>query len=151
MVVGRKTEAVSPEEAREAVLGFTVANDVSNRKAQGADGQWARAKSYDTFCPVGPELVTDLDPSDLRLSCRVDGREMQSSRTRDMIFGVWEVVSYLSHCMTLPAGTLILTGTPEGVGYTRNPPFYLAPGMLVECEVEGIGTIRNRVEARPVE
>ena len=145
LVIGRRAQRVSPGEAMDHVLGCTVANDVSNRRAQGLDGQWARAKSYDTFCPLGPVLVTDLDPSDLAITCCLDGQVMQSSRTSDMIFPCPELVSYLSHCMTLLPGTVILTGTPEGVGFARKPPVYLQAGQVVECQVEGIGVLRNIV------
>jgi 2-keto-4-pentenoate hydratase/2-oxohepta-3-ene-1,7-dioic acid hydratase in catechol pathway len=118
---------------------------VSNRGVQFQDTQWARGKSYDTFCPLGPAIATDLDGDRLDLSCRVDDQVMQSSNTSDLIFNTGYLVSFISECMTLLPGTVILTGTPEGVGFTRNPPFFLKAGQTVECEIEGIGIIRNRV------
>ncbi|HEX9022419.1 MAG TPA: fumarylacetoacetate hydrolase family protein [Geobacteraceae bacterium] len=145
IVIGRRAKDLGEDEALDAVLGYTAANDVSNRANQFSDGQWARAKSYDTFCPVGPAIETDLDTGDLAISCRLDGKVMQSSHTSDMIFPIRRIVSHLSHCFTLLPGTLILTGTPAGVGFKRNPPVFLRPGQTVEVEIEGIGTLVNRV------
>lgn len=147
IVIGRRAKNITEEQAADFILGYTVANDVTNRKAQSTDGQWVRAKSYDTFCPLGPVIVTDLDADNLDISSRVDGQVMQSSNTSDMIFPCRRVVSYLSRCMTLLPGTVILTGTPEGVGFTRNPPVYLRAGQILETEIEGIGTLVNTVVA----
>jgi 2-keto-4-pentenoate hydratase/2-oxohepta-3-ene-1,7-dioic acid hydratase in catechol pathway len=145
IVIGKRAKDITEEEAHDVILGYTVANDVSNRAAQFTDGQWARAKSYDTFCPVGPAIVTGLDADNLNITCRLDGRVMQDSRTSDMIFPCRRIVSYLSRCFTLLPGTIILTGTPEGVGFKRKPPVFLRPGQIVEIEIEGIGTLVNPV------
>ena len=145
IVIGKRARDITEEEAPDVILGYTVANDVSNRAAQFTDGQWARAKSYDTFCPVGPAIVTDLDPDNLKITCRLDGRVMQDSSTSDMIFSCRRIVSHLSRCFTLLPGTIILTGTPAGVGFKRKPPVYLRPGQIVETEIEGIGTLVNPV------
>jgi 2-keto-4-pentenoate hydratase/2-oxohepta-3-ene-1,7-dioic acid hydratase in catechol pathway len=145
IVIGKRAKDITEDEADEAILGYTVANDVSNRAAQFADGQWARAKSYDTFCPVGPAIVTGIDADNLNITCRLDGRVMQDSSTSDMIFSCRRIVSHLSLCFTLLPGTIILTGTPEGVGFKRNPPVFLRPGQTVETEIEGIGTLVNPV------
>ena len=128
-----------------AVLGYTIGNDVSNRTVQFKDGQWARGKSYDTFCPLGPAIETDLDGDNLDISCRVDGVVMQSSNTSNMIFSCKQIVAYLSQCMTLLPGTVIMTGTPEGVGFRRTPPVFLKAGQTVECTIEGIGILTNPV------
>lgn len=145
IVIGRRSKYLSEEEALHAILGYTAANDVSNRAAQFSDGQWTRGKSYDTFCPLGPAIETDLDADNLAIACRLDGKIMQSSSTSDMIFPVRHIVSYLSHCFTLLPGTIILTGTPAGVGFKRTPPVFLRPGQTVEVEIEGIGTLVNPV------
>jgi 2-keto-4-pentenoate hydratase/2-oxohepta-3-ene-1,7-dioic acid hydratase in catechol pathway len=145
IVIGRLAKDVTEKEAPDYILGYTAANDVSNRAAQFSDGQWARAKSHDTFCPLGPAIETSLDADDLAVTCRLDGRVMQSSRTSDMIFPVRKIVSYISGCFTLLPGTVILTGTPDGVGFKRSPPVFLRPGQMVEIEIEGIGTLANPV------
>ena len=133
---------------RQAVFGYTAANDVSARDLQFSDQQWVRGKSLDTFCPLGPVVVTPDDfgdPQDKRLLARVNGETMQDSTTGEMIFGVAEIVSFLSHACTLEPGDLILTGTPWGVGGFRDPPIFLAPGDSVEIEVEGVGVLNNEV------
>lgn len=145
IVVGKIARNVPEDGVDEVILGYTAANDVSNRAVQFSDGQWARAKSHDTFCPVGPAIVTGLDPDNLAVSCRLDGEVMQTSNTADMIFPVRRIVSHLSHSFTLLPGTLILTGTPGGVGFMRKPPVFLRPGQLVEVEIEGIGILANPV------
>jgi 2-keto-4-pentenoate hydratase/2-oxohepta-3-ene-1,7-dioic acid hydratase in catechol pathway len=145
IVIGACAKDISEEEVPRVVLGYTIGNDVSNRAAQFKDGQWTRGKSYDTFCPLGPAIVTDLDGDNLAISCRVDGVIMQASNTSDMIFPCRQIVSFLSQCMTLLPGTVILTGTPEGVGYARKPPVFLKAGQTVECIIEGIGTLANPV------
>jgi 2-keto-4-pentenoate hydratase/2-oxohepta-3-ene-1,7-dioic acid hydratase in catechol pathway len=145
IVIGKRARNVPEDQAEEVILGYTAANDVSNRAVQFRDGQWARAKSHDTFCPVGPAIVTDLDAGNLDIICRLDGEVMQASNTSDLIFPVRRIVSHLSHCFTLLPGTLILTGTPGGVGFMRKPPVYLRPGQVVEVEIEGIGTLVNPV------
>ena len=113
------------------------------------DKQWSRAKGFDTFCPLGPWLVGagDVDPDNLRIQCRLNGQVMQDANTNQMIFSCGRLVSYLSHQFTLLPGTVILTGTPEGVGFARRPPVYLRPGDRVEVEIEGIGTLVNYVRA----
>ncbi len=145
VVMGKRAKDVPEDKVDEFILGYTAANDVSNRAVQFSDGQWARAKSHDTFCPTGPAIVTDLDPGNLDIACRLDGKVMQASNTSDLIFPVKRIVSYLSRCFTLLPGTLILTGTPSGVGFMRKPPVYLRPGQVVEVEIEGIGTLANQV------
>ncbi|MGD0228770.1 MAG: fumarylacetoacetate hydrolase family protein [Syntrophorhabdales bacterium] len=145
IVIGKRARNISEDEFSAVLLGYTIGNDVSNRAVQFTDGQWARAKSHDTFCPLGPAIVTDLDGDNLGISCRVDGKVMQSSSTSDMIFSCRRIVAHLSRCMTLLPGTVILTGTPEGVGFTRKPPVFLRPGQTVECAVAGIGVLANPV------
>ena len=145
IVIGKRAKYVSEEDAPGFILGYTIANDVSDRAVQFKDVQWARAKSYDTFCPMGPAIVTDLDGDSLNIRCLLDGQVMQSSNTADMIFSCRKIVSHLSRCMTLLPGTVILTGTPEGVGFTRTPPVFLREGQQIECEIEGIGRLTNRV------
>jgi 2-keto-4-pentenoate hydratase/2-oxohepta-3-ene-1,7-dioic acid hydratase in catechol pathway len=145
IVIGKTARNVPAEKADDFILGFTAANDVSNRAVQFSDGQWARAKSHDTFCPIGPAIVTGLDADNLAISCRLDGQVMQSSSTSDMIFPVRRIVSHLSRSFTLLPGTLILTGTPGGVGFKRTPPVFLRPGQVVKVEIEGIGALVNPV------
>ena len=150
VVIGRRTRDVAVADALAAVFGYTCCNDVSARDAQFADGQWIRGKSFDTFCPLGPWIVTAdeiADPQDLRIACRVNGESLQDSTTAEMIFGVAEIISYLSRFMTLEPGDVIATGTPVGVGFARTPPVYLLDGDVCEIEIEGIGVLRNPVEA----
>jgi 2-keto-4-pentenoate hydratase/2-oxohepta-3-ene-1,7-dioic acid hydratase in catechol pathway len=149
IVIGKCVKNIAEEEVPDAVLGYTIGNDVSNRTAQFKDGQWARGKSHDTFCPLGPAIETDLDGDNLDISCRVDGVLMQSSNTSNMIFSCKQIVAYLSQCMTLLPGTVIMTGTPEGVGYRRTPPTFLKAGQTVECIVQNIGILANPVVGRP--
>lgn len=153
IIIGRRARNVSPDEALEYVEGYTCANDVSARDCQRNDKQWARAKGFDTFCPLGPWLVTsdELAPDNLTIRGRLNGQTMQDSNTNQMIFSCRELVSYLSRQLTLLPGTLILTGTPEGVGFARTPPVFLQAGDRIEVEIEGIGTLVNyvrRSEAR---
>jgi 2-keto-4-pentenoate hydratase/2-oxohepta-3-ene-1,7-dioic acid hydratase in catechol pathway len=133
------------------VLGYTVANDVSARNVQrGHGGQWFRGKSLDGTCPVGPWIVTPDELGELgsrAIRCRVNGEEMQSAVLGDMNFSVPRIIEELSRGLTLLAGDVILTGTPPGVGFARTPPRYLSDGDVVESEIEGIGTIRNKVRA----
>ena len=145
-LVIRKTARHVPESrAREYVLGYTCAHDVSARDCQRNDGQWVRAKSFETFCPIGPWLETDLNPLDVRVQGRLNGETMQDAPTSLMIFSIPFLISYLSRGMTLLPGTLLLTGTPSGVGFARKPPVYLKPGDVFEVEVEGVGVLRNPV------
>ncbi len=150
MVIGRGGKAIAREAALTHVAGVTVMNDVSGRQAQFADSQWYRGKSFDTFAPLGPALVTldEIgDVQNLRLIARVNGQVMQDGNTRDMIFGVAEVIADISQDITLYPGDVIATGTPAGVGIFRDPPVVLAPGDIVECSIEKIGAIRNRFVA----
>jgi 5-carboxymethyl-2-hydroxymuconate isomerase len=152
VVVGARMRNVPRERALEHVFGYTVVNDVSARDAQSGDGQWVRAKSMDTFCPLGPVVVsTDEigDPQALRLWTAVNGEIMQDASTADMIFGVAELLAYCSANFTLEPGDLLITGTPWGVGIVREPPVTLQPGDVVETGVDGIGTLRNPVVDAP--
>jgi 2-keto-4-pentenoate hydratase/2-oxohepta-3-ene-1,7-dioic acid hydratase in catechol pathway len=149
LVIGRTARNVAEAEALDYVLGYTCGNDVSARDCQlRLDGQWARGKSFDTFCPLGPWIETEVaDPDNLRIQSRLNGAVMQDSNTSDLIFGCRELISFLSHNMTLLPGTVIMTGTPEGVGFVRQPPVYLRDGDVVEVEVEGLGVLRNAVRS----
>ncbi|HZU16907.1 MAG TPA: fumarylacetoacetate hydrolase family protein [Candidatus Dormibacteraeota bacterium] len=151
VVIGRAGVNIPRERALEHVFGYTVVNDVSARDIQhGWGGQWFKGKSLDASCPCGPWIVTRdevPDPQDLRLRLSVNGVVKQEASTRDMIYPVDALIAWLSVGMTLLPGTLIATGTPEGVGFARTPPEFLRPGDVCEAEVEGVGTIRNRVVA----
>jgi 2-keto-4-pentenoate hydratase/2-oxohepta-3-ene-1,7-dioic acid hydratase in catechol pathway len=151
IVIGKRAKHVSEAEALAYVLGYTCGNDVSARDVQNRlDRQWARAKSFDTFAPLGPWIETGIEnPDNLRLSTRLNGQTMQDSSTNDLIFSCRQLIAYLSANMTLLPGTVILTGTPSGVGFARTPPVFLRPGDVVEVEIEGIGTLRNPVIAEP--
>jgi 2-keto-4-pentenoate hydratase/2-oxohepta-3-ene-1,7-dioic acid hydratase in catechol pathway len=145
-VVIRKTaRRIRQENVKDYILGYTCANDVSARDCQFKDIQWARGKSFDSFAPLGPWIETELDPNNCAICCRVNGRVLQNSNTSLMIFNVSYVVSYLSMCMTMIPGTVILTGTPAGCGFARKPPIWLRHGDTVEVEVEGIGILKNPV------
>ncbi len=150
VVIGKDAKNVPVDRALDHVFGYTCTNDVSARRWQkhAGGGQWVKSKSFDSFCPMGPFLVTADeigDPQHLTLTCRLNGEVMQEGSTSDMIFPVAELISRLSESTTLLAGTLILTGTPSGVGFTRNPPVYLKSGDLLESEIDGIGRMENRV------
>jgi 5-carboxymethyl-2-hydroxymuconate isomerase len=145
VVMGEQARNVSAEEALGFVQGYTIGNDVSARDLQFSDGQWVRAKSLDTFCPLGPELVQIEDPQNLKLTTRVNGEVMQDSNTSEMIFGVAELISFCSHSFTLEPGDVLLTGTPWGCGEFMDPKRSLQDGDLVECEIEGIGVLSNPV------
>jgi 2,4-didehydro-3-deoxy-L-rhamnonate hydrolase len=149
IVIGATARGLTPRNALDAVAGWTCANDVSAREAQFADGQWFRGKGYDTFCPIGPRIVdqAELDPSDVSVVQRLNGTVLQESRTSLLIFGVPELLAYASSVVTLEPGDVILTGTPNGVGVFREPKVTLAPGDVVEVEIEGIGVLRNPVRA----
>jgi len=140
LVIGRKIKGWSEKDGWEALAGLCCANDVTARDLQKKDGQWARSKSFDTFCPIGPEIVRGVDPSDLAIETRVNGTVKQSARTSHMVFSPRFLLSYISRMMTLFPGDLILTGTPAGI----SP---LAAGDVVEVEIERIGVLRNRVRA----
>ena len=150
-VIGRTALNVARQRAREHVFGYLVVNDVSARDIQmGWGGQYFKGKSLDGFCPTGPYIVTrdELDPSSLRLLLRVNGETKQDGSTRDMIHPVDSVIEWVSKGMTVPAGTIVATGTPDGVGFARKPPEFLKSGDVMEAEVEGIGVLRNRVVIR---
>lgn len=150
VVIGKRCKNVTPERALDYVLGYTCANDVSARDWQIKKGgsQWCRGKTFDTFAPLGPVLVTPdeiPDPNALRISTRLNDDLVQDSNTSDMIFDVRQIIAFLSGSTTLMPGTVILTGTPEGVGMARTPPRWLEPGDEVSVEIEHIGTLTNEV------
>ena len=147
IIIGREARNVAPQDALDYVRGYTCANDVSARDCQRNDKQWVRAKSFDTFCPLGPWLVPadELDPDNCPIRSRLNGRVMQESNTCQMIHPCRKLISYLSHQFTLLPGTVILTGTPDGVGFARRPPIFLRPGDRIEIEIDGIGTLANDV------
>jgi 2-keto-4-pentenoate hydratase/2-oxohepta-3-ene-1,7-dioic acid hydratase in catechol pathway len=154
VLIGRTAKNIAPREAMDYILGYTCANDVSARDWQfeKQKGQWARGKSFDTFCPLGPWIVTKDEignPNDLGIRCVLNDQTVQESRTSEMIFNISDIISNLSRSMTLLPGTVILTGTPEGVGFTRQPPLFLRDGDVVSVEIEKIGTLTNRVVAEP--
>ncbi|SFT04764.1 fumarylacetoacetate hydrolase family protein [Marininema halotolerans] len=139
VVIGKEGKGIARENALDHVLGYTAANDISNRDLQKKDGQFTRAKSFDTFKPLGPVIETDLDPSDLRLVVRINEEIRQDGRTSDMVHAIQDQIAFISSIFPLEQGDVILTGTPAGVGP-------LQPGDRVEITIEGIGTLRNRVE-----
>jgi 2-keto-4-pentenoate hydratase/2-oxohepta-3-ene-1,7-dioic acid hydratase in catechol pathway len=145
VVIKKAARHVREEEAKDYILGYTCANDVSARDCQRNDVQWARGKSFDTFAPLGPWIETDLDPNHCNICSRVNGKVMQNSNTAMMIFKVNYIISYLSRCMTLIPGTVLLTGTPAGCGFARKPPVWLRHGDTVEVEIEGVGILKNPV------
>lgn len=152
VVIGRPGKNIQREDALEHVFGYTCANDVSARRWQkhAGGGQWVRGKSFDTFCPIGPELITADEvpaPMELEIESRLNNEVMQHGETSDMIFSVAELIAFLSEDTTLLSGTLILTGTPSGVGFTRKPPVYLKPGDRLETIVKGVGHMINNIRA----
>ena len=156
VVIGRRCKNVGVAEALAAVLGYCCANDVSARDWQKrpelGGGQWCRGKTFDTFCPLGPLLATPAsiaNPNNLQLSTSVNGEIRQDASTSDMIFPVAELIAFLSGSTTLEPGTVILTGTPSGVGMGSDPPRWLRPGDTVSITIEGIGTLTNPVMAEP--
>lgn len=138
VVIGAQGRWINPEEALNHVFGYTIANDVTARDLQFSDGQWTRAKGFDTFCPLGPWIETEFDPADAVITCHVNGEMRQMASTRDMIFSVQQLIAFISSVMTLETGDLLLTGTPAGV----SP---LNPGDSVEVTIEGLGTLTNPV------
>ena len=138
VVIGRKGKWISIADAMNYVFGFTIANDVTARDIQSKDGQWTRGKGFDTFCPIGPWIETDLDVADTLISCRVNQEMRQMSSTREMVFTVEQLISFASSVMTLHPGDVILTGTPAGVGILKE-------GDQVEISIEGIGSLVNSV------
>jgi len=140
IVIRDRVSRISPAESRGHILGYTCVNDVTARDLQKKDGQWTRAKSFDTFCPAGPWIETDLEPGNLLVESFLNGEPRQSSRTSQFIFGVDHLVSFISQVMTLEPGDLIITGTPAGIGPMQ-------PGDEVEVRIEGIGSLKNKVSA----
>ena len=149
VVIGRRASGVSVDDALEFVAGYVVANDVSGRNLQFADGQWVRGKSLDTFLPVGDLVPASEvpDPQALPIRAILNGETMQDSNTSNQIFGVAEVIAFVSQAITLEPGDLIITGTPAGVGAFRTPPVWLQPGDEITIEIDGVGSITNPVTA----
>jgi 2-keto-4-pentenoate hydratase/2-oxohepta-3-ene-1,7-dioic acid hydratase in catechol pathway len=152
VVIGRRGRDIPAERAFQHVAGYTLGHDVSARDWQfrGEEKQWIIGKTFDTFAPTGPHLVTAdevPDPHSLPIRLRLNGQTMQNSNTREFIFGVPQLIAYLSQVLTLEPGDLIFTGTPPGVGAARKPPVFLKPGDVVEVEIEGLGVLRNPVVA----
>jgi 2-keto-4-pentenoate hydratase/2-oxohepta-3-ene-1,7-dioic acid hydratase in catechol pathway len=148
VIIGKEGKRITKTDALDYVAGFTVMNDVSGRQAQFSDSQWFRGKSFDSFAPAGPFIVTPDDIDDvnnLRLTALVDGEIMQDGNTRDMIFDIKDIIENISEDITLIPGDIISTGTPAGVGIFRDPPIVLKPGNVVECRIEQIGAIINKV------
>lgn len=148
LVIGRSARRVTPERALDHVLGWTCLNDVSARDLQFGDGQWVRGKSLDTFCPIGPWVVTRDELPDLagrRVRCTIDGEVLQDGSVDDLIFGVEELIARLSHAFTLEPGDVIATGTPPGIGWSRDPKRFLRDGEEVAVEIDGIGRLANPI------
>jgi 5-carboxymethyl-2-hydroxymuconate isomerase len=152
VVIGRPARNVSVDDALDHVLGYSCLNDISARDLQVSDGQWTRAKSLDTFCPMGPWLVTAdevPDPGALRVRCRVNGEPRQDASTAELVHGIAELIAFCSRSFTLEPGDVIATGTPGGVGAFRDPPVFLADGDTVEVEIDRVGTLKNRCRVVP--
>jgi 2-keto-4-pentenoate hydratase/2-oxohepta-3-ene-1,7-dioic acid hydratase in catechol pathway len=150
VVIGRRATRVTESEALAHVFGYTGANDVTARDLQFGDGQWTRGKGLDRFLPLGPVVVEAAevpDPQDVAVRCRVNGETVQSSSTREMVFSVAQIIAFISDAITLEPGDVILTGTPDGVGYFREPQLFLAPGDDVEVEIGDFGVLANPVGA----
>jgi len=139
IIIGKKAKDITVKDSSDYILGYTCANDVTARDLQEKDGQWTRAKSFDTFCPLGPAIVTDINTHSLDIQCILNDTVVQSSNTRQMIFKAEELVSYVSHIMTLYPGDVIITGTPTGIGQIQD-------GDIVEIKIDQIGTLQNFVE-----
>ncbi|MBT4290124.1 MAG: fumarylacetoacetate hydrolase family protein [Deltaproteobacteria bacterium] len=151
VVIGKAAKNVKAKDAFDYIFGYTIANDVSARTWQRSGGgkQWVRGKSFDTFCPLGPAIITadeGIDPDNLNISLKLNGEIMQESNTSDLIFSVSQLIEFLSEDTSLMPGTVILTGTPSGVGFTRDPPVFLKKGDVVETTIDKIGTLVNGVE-----
>jgi 2-keto-4-pentenoate hydratase/2-oxohepta-3-ene-1,7-dioic acid hydratase in catechol pathway len=149
VVIGKRAKNLTKDSALDYVFGYTVINDVSARDLQFDDGQWVRAKSLDTFCPMGPFIVTSdeiNDPQNLKLTCRINGEMLQNASTKDMIFSVADLISILSHSFVFEPGDIISTGTPSGVGFIRKPPIYLKNEDILVTEVQKIGKLINKVK-----
>lgn len=148
VIIGKEGKRIKKADAFDYIAGYTVMNDVSGREAQFSDQQWFRGKSFDTFAPMGPALVTadEIDDvNNLKLTAIVDGVTMQDGNTNDLIFDIPTIIEYISEDITLIPGDIISTGTPEGVGIFRNPPIVLKEGDVVECSIEKIGSIKNKI------
>ena len=147
VVIGKPAKSITSDQAHDYIFGYTCGNDVTARDCQKRiDKQWARAKSFDTFAPVGPAIETELDPSQVRVRSILNETIMQDDTTGNLIFPVFELISYLSQNFTLLPGTLIFTGTPSGVGAGRKPPVFLKSGDTITIEIEGVGVLENTVE-----
>lgn len=142
VVIGRRGRWIQPKDAKDYILGYTIANDVTARDLQRRDGQWTRSKGFDTFCPLGPWIDTEFDPADAMITCHVNGEMRQMASTRDMVFRVETLIAFASSFMTLEPGDIILTGTPSGVGP-------LAPGDIMETAIEGLGKLTNPIASEP--
>jgi 2-keto-4-pentenoate hydratase/2-oxohepta-3-ene-1,7-dioic acid hydratase in catechol pathway len=138
-VIGKRGKNIPPEQAKDFILGFTIGNDITARDLQKSDGQWTRAKGFDTFCSFGPWIDTDFDITDALISCKVSGQPRQMASTRDMVFNVGKLVAFISSVMTLEPGDLIFTGTPAGVGPLND-------GDVVEVDIDGLGVLSNPVK-----
>jgi 2-keto-4-pentenoate hydratase/2-oxohepta-3-ene-1,7-dioic acid hydratase in catechol pathway len=143
IVIGRGGRHIEPADAADYILGYTIGNDVTARDLQRRDNQWTRAKGFDTFCPLGPWIDTEFDPTDALVTCHVNGEMRQMGSTHDMVFQPPQLIAFISSFMTLEPGDVIMTGTPAGVGP-------LLPGDTVEVKIEGLGSLSNRVAAEPV-
>ncbi len=141
VVIGKRGRWISPERALMHVLGYTIANDVTARDLQRADGQWTRGKGFDTFCPLGPYIDTNLEPSDLTIACRVNDELRQMASTRDMVFSIPQIIAFISSVMTLEPGDIILTGTPSGIGELKE-------GDQVTITIDGLGELSNPVASQ---
>lgn len=139
VVIGKRGRNITAEQAKRHIFGYTIGNDITARDLQKTDGQWTRAKGFDTFCSFGPWIDTEFDPADAVITCRVNGQMRQMASTRDMVFNVGTLIAYISSVMTLEPGDLIFTGTPAGVGELRN-------GDEVLVEIEGLGVLKNPVK-----
>lgn len=140
IVIGKRGRNITAENAKKHIFGYTIGNDVTARDLQKTDGQWTRAKGFDTFCSFGPWIDTDFDPADAVITCRVNGQMRQMASTRDMVFNVGTLIAYISSIMTLEPGDLVFTGTPAGVGELKH-------GDEVVVEIEGLGALKNSVQA----
>jgi 2-keto-4-pentenoate hydratase/2-oxohepta-3-ene-1,7-dioic acid hydratase in catechol pathway len=143
VVIGKRGRWIPPEEAPKYIMGYTAGNDITARDLQKRDGQWTRAKGFDTFCAIGPWIETEFDAADRLITCHVNGEMRQMSSTRDMVFNIRQLVAFTSSIMTLEAGDILMTGTPAGVGPLRE-------GDQVEVSIEGLGTLQNTVVTEPL-
>ncbi|OGO17034.1 MAG: hypothetical protein A2Z14_08965 [Chloroflexi bacterium RBG_16_48_8] len=149
VIIGREAFRIEPEEAWDYIAGYSIVNDVSARDVQFTDRQWVRGKSFNTFCPIGPYLITRDEienPHNLGIRTRLNGQLVQNSNTKEMVFKIPEIIAFISKSITLVPGDIICTGTPDGVGYFRDPKILLKPGDIVEIEIDGLGSLRNPVE-----